>query len=256
MCQAVGRAAIYPPNWHSQQQLKYIGTATVHPPTGKAKTLLPPVLTNCQLLPAHVPQCFLLPGNCVCGRVPKFTPRTKVVINMHPDEWGKGRHDTMAASVVTSAKTSASISRAAVISSMAQADGSHENSKQPLCRGTSIWAKLLRSTHLFRVLHLASACYLRREPVTCIVLAAGSNTGCLAAASLAGAVMLMRGHREHDGQLQTLLDDPRYTCAMLVRCMYSTSVGLVCIWLQNLMLNKGFVEKSYGGELLHVVGVL
>jgi hypothetical protein len=28
--------------------------------------------------------------------------------------------------------------------------------------------------------------------------------------------MLMRGHREHDAQLQALLDDPTYTCAMLV----------------------------------------
>jgi hypothetical protein len=28
--------------------------------------------------------------------------------------------------------------------------------------------------------------------------------------------MLMRGHREHDAQLQALLDDPTYTFAMLV----------------------------------------
>jgi hypothetical protein len=52
--------------------------------------------------------------------------------------------------------------------------------------------------------------------VLCLVLCAGSNTGCLCAASLAGGEMLMRGHREHDAQLQALLDDPAYTCAMLV----------------------------------------
>lgn len=83
-------------------------------------------------LPFQCRQCFLLPGNCVCGRVAKFTPCTKLVVSMHPDEWGKG-----------------------------------------------------------------------------------SNTGCLAAASLAGAAMLMRGHKEHDEQLQALLEDPAYTCAML-----------------------------------------
>ncbi|KAF6251607.1 DTW domain-containing protein [Scenedesmus sp. NREL 46B-D3] len=83
-------------------------------------------------LPFQCRHCFLLPGNCVCGRVRKFAPRTKVVISMHPDEWGKG-----------------------------------------------------------------------------------SNTGCLCAASLAGGEMLMRGHKQHDDQLQALLDDPAFTCAML-----------------------------------------
>lgn len=51
---------------------------------------LPPCcLLYCCLL--AVPQCFMLPGNCVCKRLRRFKPQTKVVINLHPDEWGKGR---------------------------------------------------------------------------------------------------------------------------------------------------------------------
>jgi hypothetical protein len=65
-----------------------------------------------------------------------------------------------------------------------------------------------------------------------LVVAAGSNTGCLAAASLAGAEMLMRGHKQHDDQLQALLDDPSYTCAVLVSSGASfvfSHLGLSCV---------------------------
>lgn len=44
---------------------------------------------------------------------------------------------------------------------------------------------------------------------------AGSNTGCLCAASLAGAQLLMRGHAPHDAQLAALLSDPSITTALL-----------------------------------------
>lgn len=54
------------------------------------------------------------------------------------------------------------------------------------------------------------------QAVLRLVLAAGSNTGCLCAASLVGGEMLMRGHKQHDDQLQALLNDPAFTCAMLV----------------------------------------
>lgn len=41
-------------------------------------------------LPYQCRTCWLLPGNCVCGKLRKASPRTKVVIHLHVDEWGRG----------------------------------------------------------------------------------------------------------------------------------------------------------------------
>lgn len=41
-------------------------------------------------LPYQCRTCWLLPGNCVCGKLLKASPRTKVVIHLHADEWGRG----------------------------------------------------------------------------------------------------------------------------------------------------------------------
>jgi hypothetical protein len=36
------------------------------------------------------PGCWLLPGNCVCAKLPRAQPATKVIISVHPDEWFRG----------------------------------------------------------------------------------------------------------------------------------------------------------------------
>lgn len=41
-------------------------------------------------LPYQCRTCWLLPGNCVCGKLRKASPHTKVVIHLHADEWGRG----------------------------------------------------------------------------------------------------------------------------------------------------------------------
>lgn len=34
--------------------------------------------------------CCLLPGYCVCRQLIKGAPRTRVVVSVHHDEWGRG----------------------------------------------------------------------------------------------------------------------------------------------------------------------
>lgn len=42
-------------------------------------------------LPYQCRGCWLLPGNCVCNKLRKAKPSTKVVIHVHHDEWGRGK---------------------------------------------------------------------------------------------------------------------------------------------------------------------
>jgi len=37
----------------------------------------------------NCPNCWLLPGLCICERVQRCQPRTKVVVHVHHKEWGK-----------------------------------------------------------------------------------------------------------------------------------------------------------------------
>lgn len=41
-------------------------------------------------LPYQCTGCWLLPGNCVCNKLRTAKPKTKVVIHLHQDEWGRG----------------------------------------------------------------------------------------------------------------------------------------------------------------------
>lgn len=41
-------------------------------------------------LACQCPTCWLLPGNCVCGKLKRAEPATRVIIHLHQDEWGRG----------------------------------------------------------------------------------------------------------------------------------------------------------------------
>lgn len=36
------------------------------------------------------PECWLLPGLCICHRLNRFKPKSRVVVHIHHDEWGRG----------------------------------------------------------------------------------------------------------------------------------------------------------------------
>lgn len=63
-------------------------------------------------LPYQCRTCWLLPGNCVCGKLRKASPRTKVVIHLHADEWGRGEADSQPAGAAANDKHSGREARA------------------------------------------------------------------------------------------------------------------------------------------------